>query len=59
MVENDVIDDATKQAMVKMAKFSNIIVHDDALIDPEIVIGILRKNRKRSQGTTYAALPGT
>ena len=30
--------------MIKMAKFRNIVVHDYARIDPEIVIGILKKN---------------
>ena len=30
--------------MVKMSKFRNIVVHDYARIDPDIVIGILRKN---------------
>ena len=27
-----------------MSKFRNIVVHDYARIDPEIVIGILKKN---------------
>ena len=30
--------------MVKMSKFRNIVVHDYARIDPDIVIGSLRKN---------------
>jgi uncharacterized protein YutE (UPF0331/DUF86 family) len=30
--------------MTKMAKFRNILVHDYARIDPEVVVGILRKN---------------
>ena len=34
----------TNQAMVKMSKFRNIVVHDYARIDPEIVIGILKKD---------------
>lgn len=29
--------------MTKMAKFRNIIVHDYARIDPEIVVGILHR----------------
>jgi uncharacterized protein YutE (UPF0331/DUF86 family) len=36
--------------MTKMAKFRNIIVHDYARIEPEVVVGILRKDvedRKR------------
>lgn len=42
--ENGIIDDTSREAMVKMAKFRNIVVHDYARIDPEIVIGILKKN---------------
>ena len=30
--------------MTKMAKFRNIIVHDYARIEPEVVVGILHKN---------------
>jgi uncharacterized protein YutE (UPF0331/DUF86 family) len=30
--------------MMKMAKFRNIIVYDYARIEPEIVIGILKKD---------------
>ena len=30
--------------MTKMAKFRNIIVHDYARIEPEVVVGILRKD---------------
>ena len=44
LFENGVISEATSQAMVKMSKFRNIVVHDYARIDPEIVIGILRKD---------------
>ncbi|MBI9085000.1 MAG: DUF86 domain-containing protein [Desulfobacterales bacterium] len=42
--ENKTISEPVCGAMVKMAKFRNIVVHDYARIDPEIVIGILRKN---------------
>ncbi len=30
--------------MVKIARFRNIIVHDYARIEPEIIIGILKKD---------------
>lgn len=30
--------------MIKMAKFRNIVVHDYARIEPEVVLGILRKD---------------
>ncbi len=30
--------------MIKMAKFRNIIVHDYARIEPEIVLGILKRD---------------
>jgi len=36
--------------MVKMAKFRNIIVHDYARIDPEIVVGILKNNLNDFKG---------
>ena len=44
LFENGVISETTSQAMVKMSKFRNIVVHDYARIDPEIVIGILKKD---------------
>jgi uncharacterized protein YutE (UPF0331/DUF86 family) len=44
LYENSVISEATCEAMVKMSKFRNIVVHDYARIDPEIVIGILKKD---------------
>ncbi len=44
LYENGIIDDASQSAMIKMAKFRNIVVHDYSRIDPEIVIGILKKN---------------
>jgi uncharacterized protein YutE (UPF0331/DUF86 family) len=39
--ENRIISGPVLAAMTKMAKFRNIIVHDYARIDPEIVVGIL------------------
>ena len=44
LFENSIISGTTSQAMVKMSKFRNIVVHDYARIDPEIVIGILKKD---------------
>ena len=44
LFEAGVISEPTCEAMVKMAKFRNIVVHDYARIDPEVVLGILRKN---------------
>ena len=44
LYENRVITEKVCEAMVKMAKFRNIVVHDYARIDPEIVVSILRKN---------------
>ena len=42
--ENKIISEAVHTAMVKMAKFRNIVVHDYARIEPEVVMGILKKN---------------
>ena len=39
LFKNGVISESTSQAMVKISKFRNIVVHDYARIDPEIVIG--------------------
>jgi len=44
LYENNIISEAVHTAMVKMAGFRNIVVHDYARIEPEIVIGILKKN---------------
>jgi uncharacterized protein YutE (UPF0331/DUF86 family) len=44
LFENNIISNPTHKAMVKMSGFRNIIVHDYARIEPEIVLGILRKN---------------
>jgi uncharacterized protein YutE (UPF0331/DUF86 family) len=42
--ENKIISEAVHTEMVKMAKFRNIVVHDYARIEPEVVMGILKKN---------------
>ncbi|MCK4729245.1 MAG: DUF86 domain-containing protein [Desulfobacterales bacterium] len=44
LFENNIISEPVHHAMVKMAGFRNIIVHDYARIEPEIVIGILKKD---------------
>ncbi len=44
LFENRVISETVSNSMIKMAKFRNIIVHDYARIDPEVVVGILHKN---------------
>jgi len=44
LFENDIISEPICTAMVKMAKFRNIVVHDYARIDPEIVVGILKND---------------
>jgi uncharacterized protein YutE (UPF0331/DUF86 family) len=40
--EATLIDEKLREAMVGMAKFRNVIVHEYARIDPEIVVRILR-----------------
>lgn len=42
--DNRVLSDSVCIAMVQMSKFRNIVVHDYARIDPEIVVSILREN---------------
>jgi uncharacterized protein YutE (UPF0331/DUF86 family) len=42
--ENGIITAPVGASMTKMAKFRNIVVHDYTRIDPEIVIGILRRD---------------
>jgi uncharacterized protein YutE (UPF0331/DUF86 family) len=44
LFENGVISEPVSNVMIKMAKFRNIIVHDYARIDSEVMVGILRKN---------------
>lgn len=44
LFEGGIISEPISEAMVKMAKFRNIVVHDYARIDPEAVVGILRKD---------------
>jgi uncharacterized protein YutE (UPF0331/DUF86 family) len=42
--EAGILSAAQQAAMVRMAKFRNVIVHDYARVDPEIVVGILREH---------------
>jgi uncharacterized protein YutE (UPF0331/DUF86 family) len=41
--ENGIITAPVRASMMKMARFRNIVVHDYARIDPEIVIAILHR----------------
>lgn len=42
LAENDWIDERVRESLVGMVGFRNILVHDYATIDPEIVFGVLR-----------------
>ncbi len=42
--ENGLIDSELSEKLQKMARFRNILVHHYERIDPEIVVGILRKD---------------
>jgi uncharacterized protein YutE (UPF0331/DUF86 family) len=44
LFENNIISEPICNAMTKMAKFRNIIVHDYARIEAEVMVGILKKN---------------
>lgn len=44
LFENSIISEQAHNTMIKMARFCNIIVHDYARIDPEIVLGILKRD---------------
>jgi len=44
LYEREILKEDLFKAMEKMAKFRNIIVHHYSTIEPEIVIGILKKN---------------
>ena len=44
LIEKKILNESQLVAFDKMAKFRNIIVHNYEKIDPEIVIGILKKN---------------
>ena len=44
LFENKIISENVCNTMIRMAKFRNIIVHDYARIEPEIVLGILKRD---------------
>lgn len=44
LYENNIVDNELLDALVKIAKFRNIVVHHYDKIDPAIVITILNKN---------------
>ncbi len=50
LTENSILSESVGSAMIGMSKFRNIVVHDYARIDPEIVVGILRKNLSDLKG---------
>jgi uncharacterized protein YutE (UPF0331/DUF86 family) len=60
--ENGIISDTVRSAMIKMTQFRNIVVHDYARIDPEIVIGILNRDMddlKRFAGEVIGQVTST
>jgi uncharacterized protein YutE (UPF0331/DUF86 family) len=44
LAANHVLDESRLDGFEKMARFRNIVVHDYEKIDPEIVVGILRRH---------------
>lgn len=44
LFENSIVSEHVRNTMTKMAKFRNIVVHDYARIESEIVLGILKKD---------------
>lgn len=44
LFENKIIPENVCNTMIKMAKFRNIIVHDYARIEPDIVLAILKRD---------------
>ncbi len=46
LFENEFISAPVQSAMTKMVQFHNIVVHDYARIDPNIVVGILHRDMK-------------
>ena len=44
LVRNSILKDSQLDALEKMARFRNIVVHDYEKIDPSIVVGILKNN---------------
>ena len=44
LIEEEIIDNKLGERLKKMAQFRNIIVHDYATIDPEIVYTIVKNN---------------
>ena len=54
--EAGILSAAQQAAMVRMAKFRNVIVHDYARVDPEIVVRILREHLGDFAGFRAAVL---
>ena len=56
LVDNEILKEAQLEALEKMAKFRNIIVHDYEKIDTGIVLGILQENLKDFEGFKAAII---
>jgi uncharacterized protein YutE (UPF0331/DUF86 family) len=55
--EAGLLDAARRDAMIRMSKFRNVIVHDYARVDPAIVVRILREHLE-DFAQFKAAVPG-
>lgn len=44
LADSNILENSLFNSLAKMTKFRNVIVHQYEKVDPEIVIGILRKN---------------
>ena len=44
LADSNILENSLFSSLAKMTKFRNVIVHQYEKVDPEIVIGILRKN---------------
>lgn len=56
LVENDILKGSQLEALEKMARFRNIIVHDYEKIDAGIVLGILQNNLDDFEGFKEAII---
>ena len=57
--ESGLLGAAERSAMVRMAKFRNVVVHDYTRVDPTIVVGILRGHLEDFRRFHSAALRWT
>ncbi|PTL36649.1 hypothetical protein CLG94_02920 [Candidatus Methylomirabilis limnetica] len=56
MGEAGLLDAARRDAMIRMSKFRNVIVHDYVRVDPTIVVQILREHLEDLTRFKVAAL---